>query len=606
MVGAAAARDAVKLLLGERGAFLFEPLSSHARTGSPEAFQGPRLLKTNFVPVVIALLAIAVCGPIANRWRGESHDRTVAILAEWSEARDLTAREAWPSVRLLQNLKSHGASAILFGALTVGDLVGQHKAAPVDALPGHDPLDVHRLKFGNPADAARAQKMLSLRGVADISLEKDGVTLSRAAGSFQTIRDVEAEFDPLLVSQAAELGLFPFYRINRDPWVSIDAMRERLSRQLNVPGAAFLFNSDEVPGGLIARGWWRSWILRQGVLLPFFEFHPSKAAAAMAALCPSNTFRGHTIPSLELKDLTPEQETSRWRRAVQERSCRILLVHATPNDSTSEYFSHIARLRDDLVMQGWRTGLPSFRPSWRLRADTTGVPRSVLAFLVAMTFPWWGLRLALRQRNALQGFLTVCLVTLIGGSVASTLALSPSTQLEIATFRGIKLAFLMGWVGSVFFLYSLEELKDILRQYLRRVDVLIAAAAVGLVIYAMIRSGNATAAWKSPWEQTLRDHLERWLWVRPRFKEFAFGNPLLFLGLSLGIPAGGKRGFFDGRAWIALGMVGQASIINTFCHLHSPIVLAYLRSIIGIVIGAILGGILIRVVHSPSAKSRFS
>src|SRR6185437_9064542 len=183
------------------------------------------------------------------------------------------------------------------------------------------------------------------------------------------------------------------------------------------------------------------------------------------------------------------------------------------------------------------------------------------------------------------------------GSAAAGLARSPWTQLEIYPFRGIKIAFLLTWIGALFVLYRPAEISEFLQRALRRIDVVAGIAILALVGYVVIRSGNASAAWKGPWEQVLRDHLENWLLVRPRFKEFAFGHPLMLFGLSRVLHRVRPKGAFDGRAWIWLGMIGQASVINTFCHLHSPIKLAYARSIIGMVIGAILGGLLIRLMN---------
>jgi len=111
----------------------------------------------------------------------------------------------------------------------------------------------------------------------------------------------------------------------------------------------------------------------------------------------------------------------------------------------------------------------------------------------------------------------------------------------------------------------------------------------GLVGYVIVRTGNAPASWKHPFEQAIRDGLERWLMIRPRFKEFAVGHPLMLLGLAQ------LRSRRDtGRAWIWLGMMGQVSIINTFCHLHSPLVLAIGRSLSGAILGWFIGCVLAR------------
>ena len=84
--------------------------------------------------------------------------------------------------------------------------------------------------------------------------------------------------------------------------------------------------------------------------------------------------------------------------------------------------------------------------------------------------------------------------------------------------------------------------------------------------------------------------------MRPRFKEFALGHPLMLLGLWLQamnfkLQKGGR---YDGRPWMVLGMVGQVSIVNTFCHLHSPLSLAFFRTFNGVILGLFIGFILIQ------------
>jgi hypothetical protein len=90
--------------------------------------------------------------------------------------------------------------------------------------------------------------------------------------------------------------------------------------------------------------------------------------------------------------------------------------------------------------------------------------------------------------------------------------------------------------------------------------------------------------------------------VRPRFKEFVIGWPLLMLLPSL-IPR-------DRRAWgwlfaLAAG-VGLSDVLDTFSHLHTPLSVSIIRIVLGGVLGAILGAILIgiyRAVRKPVARA---
>jgi hypothetical protein len=41
-----------------------------------------------------------------------------------------------------------------------------------------------------------------------------------------------------------------------------------------------------------------------------------------------------------------------------------------------------------------------------------------------------------------------------------------------------------------------------------------------------------------------------------------------------------------------VGSIGQVSLLNTFCHIHTPLIISLWRDALGLVIGAALGGAL--------------
>ncbi|KPJ64615.1 hypothetical protein AMK68_01170 [candidate division KD3-62 bacterium DG_56] len=83
----------------------------------------------------------------------------------------------------------------------------------------------------------------------------------------------------------------------------------------------------------------------------------------------------------------------------------------------------------------------------------------------------------------------------------------------------------------------------------------------------------------------IRGLLENLLCARPRFKEFAIGHPALMLAAALAA---------QGRPrWVIplllVGAVGQVSLVNTYEHLHTPLLFSLLRTANGLWIGAIIG-----------------
>ena len=114
-----------------------------------------------------------------------------------------------------------------------------------------------------------------------------------------------------------------------------------------------------------------------------------------------------------------------------------------------------------------------------------------------------------------------------------------------------------------------------------------AAVAIGLGVAALVlmRSGNEAAIAPSGVELQMRQMLENLLIARPRTKEFLFGHPALMLAMALGWR--GRRTWLPFAALVAA--IGQASVLNTFCHFHEPLYLGLLRTVHGLWIGGLIG-----------------
>jgi len=126
---------------------------------------------------------------------------------------------------------------------------------------------------------------------------------------------------------------------------------------------------------------------------------------------------------------------------------------------------------------------------------------------------------------------------------------------------------------------------------------IIALAAIVLVV---ARTGNDAGVGVSGAELKGRAILDRILPVRPRTKEFLVGHPLFILGLAwwwrgrrrLGLPC------------LVFGSLGQVSLLNTFCHIHTPLVISAWRDGIGLVLGVLLGAAIFLVVERMTPPPR--
>ena len=244
---------------------------------------------------------------------------------------------------------------------------------------------------------------------------------------------------------------------------------------------------------------------------------------------------------------------------------------------------------------------------------------SLAALTAALVFPTWAvLGVRLRERTVrhpvltgLLRFLGVSLLTIVGGVLVAACLTSDAYLMKIAQFRGVKLAQLLPLViiGVVFAARSMRSywevrtelgeaqpelpavtagLREAFSQVVRYWHV--AAVVVGLAILAVLvmRSGNQPAVGASGMEVQLRALLDRLLVVRPRSKEIFFAHPIMLFTLIL-VAAGLRRGVWAG---LTAGAIGQVSILNTFCHLHTPLMISLIRVGHGLWLG-ILGGLVL-------------
>jgi len=202
---------------------------------------------------------------------------------------------------------------------------------------------------------------------------------------------------------------------------------------------------------------------------------------------------------------------------------------------------------------------------------------------------------------ALGAFAGVTLFSLLGGLHVVALLASLPFMVKADQFAGIKLAHLLpvlavGWgyaletVNATSFAEARERIRQRWRQIMDYpVTVGLGAAALvalGLLALVLLRTGNEPGVGVSDLEMKMRLLLERYLLARPRTKEFLLGHPALVLALSLSAAGIGRR------AWVPLllvGVIGQASVVNTLCHIHTPLALSLPRILLGWLLGAIIG-----------------
>jgi hypothetical protein len=220
-------------------------------------------------------------------------------------------------------------------------------------------------------------------------------------------------------------------------------------------------------------------------------------------------------------------------------------------------------------------------------------------------------RAASRARRSawpLLQFTAISATTLMGGLTVVGLLSERPFMVKVSAFMGIKAAHFLPLlaIGMLYVAGALggprpwTEVRRRARQNLGvflvgRLQVwhlAIGFVALGVLGLMLARTGNDPGVGISGTEMSMRGLLDRYL-VRPRTKEFLVGHPVLLTALVLSA----RRVRPTWLVPLALvGAIGQVSMVNSFCHLHTPLLLTLARTFNGLWIGVILGLVLARLV----------
>ena len=177
-------------------------------------------------------------------------------------------------------------------------------------------------------------------------------------------------------------------------------------------------------------------------------------------------------------------------------------------------------------------------------------------------------------------------ICLAGGLTVGALQSGTDYLLAVSNFRGVKLSQL---VSLAFAVYAVLRFLCPPKEILSGKKFALILAALLLICgggYYILRTGNAQV---SVFEQRFRNALEQLLIARPRTKEFLVAWPCLAIAAMLI--------FKDKRRWswpfAILTSTGFASCVNTFCHSRAPLWLSLARTLLGFLIGAAVGCVLI-------------
>ncbi len=463
------------------------------------------------------------------------------------------------------------------------------------------------------------------------------------------VKEIGVGFDDEAIAQMTELGMATVPQLRSWESVDDDSLRLAFDEVKAMPNLAYLlFNDKELPGYPDTTRTIADLLKDEEgnteVTVGTIEFSDQSGLNQLGVLLNKDVIRLHTIANNEMGKFTAESALDRWMLAARERNMRSLLVRffdiTTPGTALQYNLDYLESIQNGLLESGFQLDQPYEKPA-SIAANTLvvmligiGVAAGVMLILLEMRLPklgalalflgsvaWIGLLvlspiLAKKLMSLLSvitfptlscilimkperrslgksilALLVMCALSYIGAILMVGLLADILFMLKLDQFIGVKIAHVIPIVVVPFVLYlwNVEKPIEHARQLLDKAldykwAALFAVVAAAGVIY-ISRTGNTTAE-LSVAESTMRNFLNDVMGVRPRSKEFLIGYPLTLLLFWLGASR---------RYWILTipAIIGQVSLVNTYAHIHTALVMSLQRSFNGLVLGIVLGVLLV-------------
>jgi hypothetical protein len=632
-----------------------------------------------------ALFALVAFGAAAAlivaglRWKAESQQRSVEMVADWDQVRDIAAHANVSLPQLLGDLKKSGIAGMAISEDTVSGLRDDgFLVVKADPLPSGGARTLVSSFDQKLLDRVREHVERKLNLKAPLQTERVGENPSFVwPGNFEQIRPINVGLPPEEVAQVRAAGFDVVARIVNYPAADPANIAWSLKKLSDAGIRKVIFGGEEVLG-------YRAQVKETARLLGYehltygsVEFSKQRGDEQLTQALKGGYIRVHSITPSEMTKLKKEEMVERYVRAAEERNIRMAYVRLLPyvtENGWADQTEFLDSIRHGIEKAGLHLGLAETYPPMNVPSPlrwTIGVGAAAAAtLLLALIFPLgegslllFFMGLAIVHLGLLMGtqeigrklialesallFPTLSLTALYGflryrlqedrpfspwGAYLATSAFSALGALYVVgllssrlymmkaqQFMGIKAAHalplvFLAVVLGLDFVTDHRTRHDMIsgaRQRLRQFfdqPMLVWQTAVGLVALAaiallLLRTGNDPGIGVSPLEMRFRAVLDRVLYVRPRTKEFLVGHPaLLLLLLWSSVQARAKaaappRWFLSRSAlvlFILVGGIGQVSLVNTFCHIHTPLRISLIRILNGLWVGALLGAILYR------------
>lgn len=595
--------------------------------------------------VVLAILTAVVASvSISKRISAETANHDVMIAAEVDTIQSYAAAQGMTFEEGLKTLKASGLNGLVVQEETIGELITDGRAALTGVTLGSAD-QVRSLLFADEETVNRVTKGMRIRfGDLVKSVVPRDRRLALPPVDTSSLRSTAIGLDPHVTKLAKDNGLGIIARCSNPQGVTSAAVTATLVWAKEMGASVFLAQGEQVLGRRDAMEATVSTLKSTGILYASPEFAKLGGDVEMLGKVGAQTVRLHSAQAAELDKLSLDSAIERFRKAARERNMRVLLLRGISNASdapVTTFGEFISKIVGQLGKEGLTVGNPQpyqepgvskaikiaigllsgLGALWVgvrmfgekrglilgalggiaivLGSTREGTALQLAALLASLVFPFGAFYFMLESKLAPWiSLIATSMLAMVSGACVAGLLNGVEYYIRAETFPGVKISvFLPVLVLGILGFAKLNNLKDALKD-----PITWGAAVTGLVIMAVIglmilRTGNDSPNTVSGGELAFRGLLEQVLPVRPRSKEFLLAFPALFVALAVLHKASydpaqlGKL-----RGWVALllmlGVVGLTDVVNTMCHLHTPVMISVIRNVEGIVLGGLFGQVI--------------
>lgn len=192
-------------------------------------------------------------------------------------------------------------------------------------------------------------------------------------------------------------------------------------------------------------------------------------------------------------------------------------------------------------------------------------------------------------------------LSLVGAAFLSAILTDSRFLLEIDIYRGVKLTFILPVIFTAILFIKRYDLLQVVGKGLQTLwkrlnglldtgltfrHVVVFLVLMFIAYYFVGRSGHTGGVPVPAIELKMRAFLEQLMYARPREKEFMIGHPMFFLAVLAVYRCAPRWWQF---ALTCAAVIGQGSLVQTFCHMRTPVVMSFVRAFDGYAVGVVFG-----------------